>query len=114
MTYLQVSPVFPQSHCPRSSCLPNVVPATFAGHTLHTVLSFLWSTYWPSSHMWISQGVPRFENTFFIGSARYTFELFRHLLYSVILSALDPRKCEYLKDYSLEFEHAYMTTYLAS
>ena len=31
-------------------------------------------------------------------------------LYSVILSVLDPRKCEYLKDYSLDFEHAYMTT----
>ena len=29
-------------------------------------------------------------------------------------SVLDPRKCEYLKDYSLDFEHAYMTTYLAS
>ena len=36
------------------------------------------------------------------------------LKYSVILSVLDPRKCEYLKDYSLDFEHAYMTTYLAS
>jgi len=35
-------------------------------------------------------------------------------LYSVSLSVLDPRKCEYLKDYSLDFEHAYMTTYLAS
>ena len=35
-------------------------------------------------------------------------------LYGVILSVLDPRKCEYLKDYSLDFEHAYMTTYLAS
>ena len=34
--------------------------------------------------------------------------------YSVILSVLDPRKCEYLKDYSLDFEHAYMTRYLAS
>ena len=33
---------------------------------------------------------------------------------SVILSVLDPRKCEYLKDYSLDFKHAYMTTYLAS
>ena len=33
-------------------------------------------------------------------------------LYRVILSVLDPRKCEYLKDYSLDFEHAYMTTYL--
>jgi hypothetical protein len=36
------------------------------------------------------------------------------VLYRVILSVLDPRKCEYLKDYSLDFEHAYMTTYLAS
>jgi hypothetical protein len=32
----------------------------------------------------------------------------------VILWVLDPRKCEYLKDYSLDFEHTYMTTYLAS
>jgi hypothetical protein len=31
-------------------------------------------------------------------------------IYSVILSVLDPRKREYLKDYSLDFEHAYMTT----
>ena len=36
------------------------------------------------------------------------------LKYRVILSILDPRKCEYLKNYSLYFEHAYMTTYLAS
>ena len=35
-------------------------------------------------------------------------------LYSVILSVIDPRKCEYLKEYSLDFVHAYMTTYLAS
>ena len=35
-------------------------------------------------------------------------------IYSVILSVLDPRKCEYIKDYSLDFEHAYTTTYLAS
>ena len=35
-------------------------------------------------------------------------------LYRVIFSVPDPRKCEYLKDYSLDFEHAYMTTYLAS
>jgi len=35
-------------------------------------------------------------------------------IYRVILSVLYPRKCEYLKDYSLDFEHAYMTTYLAS
>ena len=36
------------------------------------------------------------------------------LIYRVILSVLDPRKCEYLKDYSLDFEHAYMNTCLAS
>jgi hypothetical protein len=36
------------------------------------------------------------------------------LLYNVSLSVLDPRKCKYLKDYSLDFEHAYMTTYLDS
>ena len=35
-------------------------------------------------------------------------------LYSAILSVLVPRKCEYLKNYSLDFEHAYTTTYLAS
>ena len=35
-------------------------------------------------------------------------------LYRVILSVLDPRKCEYLKDYSLDFEHACTTTYFAS
>ena len=35
-------------------------------------------------------------------------------IYRVILSVLDSRKCEYLKDYSLDFEHAYMTTCLAS
>ena len=35
-------------------------------------------------------------------------------IYRVILSVLDPRKFEYLKDYSLDFEHSYMTTYLAS
>ena len=34
--------------------------------------------------------------------------------YRVIPSVLDPRKFEYLEDYSLDFEHAYMTTYLAS
>jgi hypothetical protein len=35
-------------------------------------------------------------------------------LYRAIRSVLDPRKCEYLKDCSLDFEHAYVTTYLAS
>jgi hypothetical protein len=34
--------------------------------------------------------------------------------YRVILLVLDPRKCEYLKDYSSDSEHAYVTTYLAS
>jgi hypothetical protein len=29
-------------------------------------------------------------------------------VYRVILSILDPRKREYLKDYSLDFEHEYM------
>jgi hypothetical protein len=33
-------------------------------------------------------------------------------MYRVILSVLDRRKCEYLKDYSLDFEHAYMTKYM--
>jgi ArsR family metal-binding transcriptional regulator len=36
------------------------------------------------------------------------------MMYRVILLVLDPRSCEYLKDYSLNFEHVYMTTYLAS
>jgi hypothetical protein len=31
-------------------------------------------------------------------------------MYRVILSVLDPRKYEYLKDYSLDFKHAYMST----
>jgi competence transcription factor ComK len=35
-------------------------------------------------------------------------------IYRVILLVLDPRKCKYLKDYLLDFEHAYMTTYIAS
>ena len=42
------------------------------------------------------------------------FTCIRLCKYSVILAALDPRKCEYLKVYSLDFELAYMTTYLAS
>ena len=40
--------------------------------------------------------------------------MYHLVIYRVILSGLDPRKCEYLKDFSLYFEHAYMTTYLAS
>ena len=36
------------------------------------------------------------------------------VIYTGILFVLDPRKCEYLKDYSLDFEYVYMTTYLAS
>ena len=49
-------------------------------------------------------------------SSQRGYYIYQHTLtiYSVILSVLDPRKCEYLKDYSLDFEHAYMTTYLAS
>ena len=31
-------------------------------------------------------------------------------VYKVFLSVLDPRKCEYLKDYSLDFVHVCMTT----
>ena len=38
----------------------------------------------------------------------------RYLKYRVILSVLDPRTCEYLKHYSLDFEHEYMIIYLAS
>ena len=51
-----------------------------------------------------------------VGAKEIFSENYSNLLgrYSVILSVLDPRKCEYLKDYSLDFEHAYMTTYLAS
>ena len=45
----------------------------------------------------------------------FVFSTNRHIqLYRVILSVLGPTTCEYLKDYSLDFEHAYMTTYLAS
>ena len=35
-------------------------------------------------------------------------------IHRVILSVLNPGKCECLKDYSLDLEHACMTTYLAS
>ena len=38
--------------------------------------------------------------------------IYHLIIYRVILSVLDPQKCEYLKDYSLDFEHAYMITYL--
>ena len=47
-------------------------------------------------------------------SVKYEFQNAVSYKYRVILSVLDPRKCEYLKDNSLDFEHAYMTTYLAS
>ena len=45
---------------------------------------------------------------------RTTISLRSGCIYRVILSVLDQRKCEYLKEYSLDFEHVYMTTYLAS
>ena len=32
---------------------------------------------------------------------------FFDVIYSVILSVVDPRKCKYLKDCSLDFEHAW-------
>ena len=57
------------------------------------------------------------DDAVIIHCVTYMLSLFFHkviLKYSVILSVLDPRKCECLKDYSLDFEHAYMTTYLAS
>ena len=54
------------------------------------------------------------ENPITNGLFLKTYPNLPYLMYRVILSVLDPRKCEYLKDYSLDFEHAYMTTYLAS
>ena len=61
---------------PTSACFPIVAPATCARHTTDTVRSLLlWSTYLPSSHKWVSQGVPRFENSFKTGSVRCMFEL---------------------------------------
>jgi len=54
--------------------------------------------------------IPNLPHFYLFGQKTYIFVY----IYSVILSVLDPRKCEYLKDYSLHFEHAYMTTYLAS
>ena len=55
------------------------------------------------------------ENVLSIFRTNKLFILRRHfLIYRVILSVLDPRKCEYIEDYSLDFEHAYMTTDLAS
>ena len=44
----------------------------------------------------------------------FVWTVYHLAIYRVILSVLDPRKCEYLKDYPLDFEHAYMTTYLTS
>jgi hypothetical protein len=45
-----------------------------------------------------------------IKCTKYIYIYINNTLYSVILSVLDPRKCEHLKDYSLHFEHTYMTT----
>jgi hypothetical protein len=43
-------------------------------------------------------------------SSSQSFFIIEELIYSVTLSVLDPRKREYLEDYSLAFEHTYMTT----
>ena len=51
---------------------------------------------------------------FFLTQLSTLYNFWVLLDFRVILSVLDPRKCEYLKDYSLDFEHAYMTTYPAS
>ena len=63
---------------------------------------------WVHAYKIIDQTFP--EN----GAIPVALMTFRVIMYRVILSVLDPRKCEYLKDYSLDFEHAYMITYLAS
>ena len=54
-----------------------------------------------------------FASTYFCNFFSYDPFNERVRKYSVILSVLDPKKCEYLKD-RLDFEHAYITTYLAS
>jgi len=81
VTNCQVSPVFSASHGPRSACFRHVVPATFTTNTVDTVRNFLWSTYWPSSHRWVSQAVPHFANSFNIVSVRFNFELLRDFSY---------------------------------
>jgi hypothetical protein len=47
-------------------------------------------------------------NYYPLSSTGLLFDSFKASLYRVILSVLDPRKSEYLKDYSVDFEHAYM------
>ena len=81
VTYFQVSPMFPQSHVPWSACFLIVFPATFTGKTIDTIRSPLWTTYWPSSHEWVSHGVPQLENTVNIVSVLYAFELLRDTSY---------------------------------
>ena len=66
--------VFPETRGPLYACFPNVAPATFVGNIIETIRSLLCSTYWSSSHKWVSQAVPRFENSFNIICVRYTFE----------------------------------------
>ena len=55
-----------------------------------------------------------FDFPFVISASVYRLNVTKTPYYRVILSVLDPRICEYFKDYSLDFEHAYVTTYLAS
>jgi hypothetical protein len=82
VTYFQVSPVFPESHGPRSACFRHVVSVTFTGNAIDTVRNFLWSTYWPSSHKSVSQAVPHFANSFNIVFARFKFEFLRDSCYT--------------------------------
>jgi hypothetical protein len=77
VTYFQVPTVFPESHGPRSACFPSVAPVTFTANTPVTVRTLLWSTYWPSSRKWISQGVLLSENSLNILSVHYAFEILR-------------------------------------
>ena len=48
----------------------------------------------------------RFESPSVFPVSHYAHQGLPAVRYRVILSVLDTRKCEYLKDYSLDFEHA--------
>ena len=80
-------------------------------HHFHVVCLTIGSCPLPK---WVLQTVWSSASSFILQYLLTCTSSYSSLFYSVILSVLDPRKCEYLKDYSLDFEHAYMTTYLAS
>jgi hypothetical protein len=81
VTYFHVFLAFPKSHGLEYACFPSAALATFAENTMDAIHSLLWRTYWPSSHIGVSQGVPHFEKNFNIVSVRYMSELLRDTSY---------------------------------